>query len=167
MKFLGVKINEDLKWTHHVSHIVKKISKYLGIFSLIRHFTPQKTLNQLYFIYPHLIYCIEVWGVGDVTVTYLQPLLKIQKKLARIITFASWEEPAQKIFCKLGWIHIYDLYKLHVLLLEHKQLHFKDREPFYLKITPVEFTHYHNTRAASKGNLFKKICGTQTFGSQS
>ena len=48
VKFLGVKINEDVKWTNHVSYIVNKINKYIGIFSIIRHFTPQTTLNNLY-----------------------------------------------------------------------------------------------------------------------
>ena len=32
------------------------------------------------FIYPYLIYCIEVWG--NAHQTYLDPLIKIQKKVS-------------------------------------------------------------------------------------
>ena len=68
------------------------------------------------YIYPHLTYCVEIWG-SDTPQQYLDPLLKIQKKLARLITFSEWNEPAQKLFIKLGWLNIYDIHKLHIQTL--------------------------------------------------
>jgi hypothetical protein len=114
-KFLGVIYQKNVNWSPHVSKIIKKISKYTGIFSKIRHFVSRKTLLTVYnaYIYPQLTYCIEVWG-SDVPQGYLNPILKIQKKLARIITYSDWQEPAQKLMVKLGWLNIYDIFKLHI-----------------------------------------------------
>ena len=53
------------------------------------------------------------------TYTYLLPLLQIQKKLARIITFSQWDEPAQKLFVQLGWLNIYDIFKHKLKILAH------------------------------------------------
>ena len=40
------------------------------------------------FIYPYLIYCIEVWG--NANETQLTTLVKIQKKSLRLITFSHY-----------------------------------------------------------------------------
>ena len=109
-------------------------------------------------------YCIEIWGSGNITETYLQPLLKIQKKLARILTFSSFQEPSQKLFVKLGWLHIYDLFLFHISLIAHKQLHFKDHVSYRLsKLIKITSIHQHETRSAKKCNLFKHRIQTKRF----
>ena len=47
-------------------------------------------MRKLYYsyIYPYLIYCIEVWGISPHT--HLKPLLLLQKKIVRIMTFSSY-----------------------------------------------------------------------------
>ena len=48
------------------------------------------SMRKLYYsyIYPYLIYCIEVWGISPHT--HLKPLLLLQKKIVRIMTFSSY-----------------------------------------------------------------------------
>ena len=36
-------------------------------------------------IYPHLIMNISIWGTPDPTKTYIQPLVRLQKKIVRIL----------------------------------------------------------------------------------
>ena len=62
IKFLGIIINNELKWSAHISYISKKISKGIGII-LSRQVFSNKTLLSLYhtFVYPYLSYCIHVW----------------------------------------------------------------------------------------------------------
>eukprot|EP00732_Lithocolla_globosa_P001079 Lithocolla_globosa_v1_NODE_479_length_3945_cov_27.737018.p2 type:complete len:374 gc:universal NODE_479_length_3945_cov_27.737018:2311-3432(+) len=95
-KFLGIIINENVKWQQHVQLVVKKISKYIGIFCKLRYYCPLRILIQLYYalIYSHFIYCLEIWGSSDTKSTYLQPLLIIQKKILRIITFSNYRSHA-------------------------------------------------------------------------
>ena len=85
--FLGVIIDNKLKWLDHITFIKNKISKSIGIINKIRIFFNKKTLKNFYyrFVYPYLIYCIEIWG--NTHDSYLSPLIKLQKKAVRIITF--------------------------------------------------------------------------------
>ena len=78
-KFLGIIIDNNLKWNDHISYITNKISKSIGIFYKARKFLNKKTLRNMYFtfIYPYLIYCVEIWG--NACNTYLDPLIKLQK----------------------------------------------------------------------------------------
>ena len=100
-KFLGVIIDKKLNWVDHITFIKNKISKSIGIINKIRKFLDKNTLRNLYFtfIYPYLIYCIEIWG--NTHNTYLLPLIKLQKKCVRIITFSHYLEYTEPLFKQL------------------------------------------------------------------
>ena len=63
-RFLGVIIDCYLKCADHLNHVKSKVSKGIGIICKARKVSLQSTLITMYysFIYPYLIYCIEVWG---------------------------------------------------------------------------------------------------------
>ena len=65
VKFLGITIDEHLSFVTHVDTILKKIDQ--GIFHLkrLRKLVPKCIKKQIYysFIYSHLIYGIECWGL--------------------------------------------------------------------------------------------------------
>ena len=63
-KFLGIIIDDKLKWIHHISYIKNKISKGMGIILKARKVLKRKVLLQLYhsFVIPYLIYCVEILG---------------------------------------------------------------------------------------------------------
>ena len=63
-KFLGVIIDDNLNWSNHISYINSKIAKGIGIIWRARKFFSKSALINLYyaFIFPYLIYCVEVWG---------------------------------------------------------------------------------------------------------
>ena len=63
-KFLGVTIDCKLIWNEHTRNARNKISKNIGIICKAKKSLNVSTLITLYnsFIYPHLIYGIEVWG---------------------------------------------------------------------------------------------------------
>ena len=84
-KFLGVLIDSKLTWCNHISYLKRKISKGIGILCKLRKCFSSSTLLTLYysFIYPYLLYCIEVWG--NTSQCYVFPLFKLQKKAIRII----------------------------------------------------------------------------------
>ena len=76
-KFLGVIIDDKLKWNLHIIYIKNKIAKSNGILYKIRNFLNKKTLTHLYnsFVLPYLIYGIEVWG--NTNAVHLDPIIKI------------------------------------------------------------------------------------------
>ena len=100
--FLGVIIDNKLKWLDHNITIIKNnISKSIGIINKIRKKLIKKTLRNLYytFVYPYLIYCIEIWG--NTHDSYLSPLIKLQKNAVRIITFSHYLEHSTPLFKQL------------------------------------------------------------------
>ena len=48
-KFLGVYIDEELSWKHHIDQVVSKISKMTGIMAKVRHYLSLKTLQTIYY----------------------------------------------------------------------------------------------------------------------
>ena len=85
-KYLGI-IIDKLKWTSHISYIKNKISKTIGLFYKMRHYLERKAFINLYYslVLPYLIYCNEVWG--NASAVHLEPIIKIQKRAIRTITF--------------------------------------------------------------------------------
>ena len=55
------------------------------------------------FIYPYLIYCIEVWG--NANETHLTPLVKMQKKGIRLITFSHYLDHTEPLFERLNILY--------------------------------------------------------------
>ena len=91
-KFIGVIVDEKLTWSEHIQYIKCKIAKGIGIISKARRLLKNETLRTLYycFVYPYLNYCVEVWG--DTFKTYLQTLVKLQRRVLRIISQSKWNK---------------------------------------------------------------------------
>ena len=97
-KFLGVIIDNKLRWNDHITYVKYKISKSLGILYKIRRYLDNTTLTNMYysFVFPYLIYCVEIWGSS--LKSYLDPLVKIQKKCIRTIFFSEYLAPSEPLF---------------------------------------------------------------------
>ena len=119
-KFLGVIIDDKLKWIEHIQYIKNKISKSIGILIKIRPYLDKVTLRNLYFtfVYPYLIYCVEVWG--NAYDKHLDPIIKIQKNSVRIITFSHYLEPTASLFKNLKILAFKKLVIQRILLLMFK-----------------------------------------------
>ena len=92
------------------------------------------------FIYPYLIYCIEVWG--NAQHTHLDPLIKIQKKSIRTITFSHYLAHTEPLFERLNILDIKKLVIQRISLIMFKK---------YLNILPTPLSELfivNNTRYA-------------------
>ena len=89
VKFLGVIIDECLKFNSHIVSVTKKISKFSIIFYKIRKLLANKNLVDIYhaLVYPSIIYGISVWG--SACKTKLECLRKIQKRIVKTICGAD------------------------------------------------------------------------------
>ena len=103
VKYLGLVIDNKLRWNAHISFVLGKISRYVGIFNKLKQYVPTQTLLLLYnsLIYPHLIYAVEIWG--NASKTSLNPILLLQKKLVRIICGSDYLAHSAPLFnvCKI------------------------------------------------------------------
>ena len=75
------------------------------------------TLKNLYFtfVYPYLIYCAEVWG--NAYDTHLEPIIKIQKRCIRTITFSCYFEQTEPLFKELKILSFKKLVTQRILLM--------------------------------------------------
>ena len=85
----------------HLQYIKNTISKSIGVIYKLRPYLDKATLKNLYFtfVYPYLIYCVEVWG--NSCDTHLEPIIKMQKRCIRTITFSCYFEQTQPLFKEL------------------------------------------------------------------
>ena len=63
-RYLGVTIDDKLKFDYHILNTEHKISKSVGIISKLRHFMLKKALLHVYYalVHPHLLYGLPIWG---------------------------------------------------------------------------------------------------------
>ena len=75
-----------------------KFQSPLAFYTKFKDFLDMNTLIQMYhsFVFPYLIYCIEIWG--NASAIHLEPLIKIQKKSIRAITFSEFSAPSEPLF---------------------------------------------------------------------
>ena len=87
VKYLGVLIDEELKFTDHINRVSKKISKAIGIVSKLRHFVSKEVTLLYYNLYikPVIQYGILVYG-GTYKV-HLNKVATMQRKLLRLMFF--------------------------------------------------------------------------------
>ena len=78
IKYIGVIIDHKLNWCEPAAHVKNRVSKEIGILYKARQFLYKKERKQLYYsyMYPYLIYCIDV--CGSACQTHLHPLCLVQ-----------------------------------------------------------------------------------------
>ena len=121
-KFIGVTLDPSVNWSNHIQTIRNKVSRGLGIIIKAKKVFNLPTLITLYnsFIFPHLIYCIEVWGKAPET--YLTSLLNLQKKVVRIMKSAKYLSESKPIFKCLHLLPLNYIYKQRLNLFMFKSI---------------------------------------------
>ena len=84
-KFLGIIIDDKLKWSEHITHLQSKISKSLYALNRSKRLVPQKYLKTIYdtLVHSHISYGITLWG--STFKSYLNKIQILQKKAVRFI----------------------------------------------------------------------------------
>ena len=85
-KFLGILIDDELKFKDHIRFVCGKVSKSVGIIRRLSGIVPSYVLKKIYMslIYPYLIYCVETWGNSSKTM--LSKLCGVQNKCIKLIS---------------------------------------------------------------------------------
>ena len=151
--FLGVIIDDKLKFVDHIKHISNKISKSVGILYKLKDCVPKNILIQLYYslAYPYIQYCNLIYA--NTFNTHLDPLIKLQKKLIRAIDNAPYLAHTNNLFFNNRILKLDDINKYCTGVYMFKNRH--------LFVT-TNSIHNHNTR--QRNNLrtpFQRTCVTQ------
>ena len=65
MRYLGMKIDENLNWKIHIHHLASKINRASSFLPKLRHFVSCKILRSVYFavFQSHVNYVCMAWGL--------------------------------------------------------------------------------------------------------
>ena len=141
--FLGITLDDQLKWNKHIEKISNKMSRNIGILNSLKHFLPMTTKTLIYnsLISCHINYGILLWGYSCKRVELLQ------KKAVRIISLSKYNAHTEPILKHLKLLKVSDILNLQILKLYYKYKH--GELPIYLLTMPFQpnlATHNHFTR---------------------
>ena len=152
--FLGVIIDNKLKWFAHIRYISKKIAKGIGIILKSRKFSSNETLLSLYhtFVYPYLSYCIHVWGKAYNT--HLNDLFVLQNKAMRIIHGVPPRTNMDNFYIETNILTVKHIFNYHIGLFMFKDVNNMTPDVFDNFFRNVSDIHQHNKRNATQNLLY-------------
>ena len=119
VKYLGILIDEDMKFRSHIIKLSSTVSRNVGIISRARYLLNKELATLLYnaLVLPCLNYCLVVWGSNYNS--NLQSLVIAQKRAIRVVAGAGRLSHTSPIFRELKILKLQDLLKYHLLLILH------------------------------------------------
>ena len=122
--FLGIHLDENLKWNKHIDMLPNKLSRVIGILNRLKYIYPQHILLTIYnsLFISHVNYGILLWGSCS------NKIENIQKKAIRTLTNSRYHEHTEPLL--KGYV-------THVV--EHNY------QWFWLIITWLNWSQYANT----------------------
>ena len=119
-KFLGVQIDDNFNWKNHIKVVTGKLAKSMSIIYRAKSKLNSSSLYTLYcsLFLPYLTYCSEIWG--NTYKSNIQPIVKYQKKVIRLICNASYLEHTNPMFLNCKLLKFVDIVKLKTAIVMYK-----------------------------------------------
>ena len=144
-KFLGLNLDEDLKWNSHITSLVKKLNSSIFALRSLSGFSSEGTLKLAYhgLFESSLRYGIEFWGFCSLT--NFNRLFVLQKRALRIVWGLGPTDSCRERFRQDGILTLPCLLMYHSLIFVFKNQHlFQTNEHSYLtrnrnQIVPDKF----------------------------
>ena len=135
-KFVGVKLDKFLDWTHHLDHVSHKLSSANFVLSKFKNLVPISVRKLIYesLVKAHLSYNILCWGRSNNS--RVKKIVKIQKKCIRNLANKSYTSHTHPILHDQGTLNFDDLFQLNSLTFMHKYHHQKLPLSLNNKFTP-------------------------------
>ena len=171
-RFLGIILDESLKFNGHIVHTCKKVSKFLPILYNVKKVIDSTHLLRIYngLVHPQFLYCLSVWG--GCSATHLRPLVVLHNKILRCIAGIGRLESVQPLDSSFGILPLNKLYEYVTCAFVYKSLsqgrnlfnerinHFyvlRNSEQQLLDVPRVFFTHSKQCILYSGPNLYNLI----------
>ena len=119
IKFLGSIVDDRLNWHEHINTLCNKIAKGIAMLHLSKTLFPLHVKRMLYYAYkyPHLIYCMPIWGGGHST--YVNKVAVLQKKVVCLIRNLNYLARVHPAAYELKLLLILELFIFQLTKLMH------------------------------------------------
>ena len=153
-KYLGIILDDKMKWDKHIDMIYSKLIKFTGIFYKLRNILPRHCLVKLYyaFVYPHLLYGVEIYGAAANSI--LVRLHILNNKILRILQCKLTREiHVRDLYLNYKTLPVDMLYRMQILLFVHKSIHHAYILPSVFHNCFLFNSTIHNYDTRHKGDL--------------
>ena len=122
IKFLGIPIPKDLKFTGHYNNVINKMKSGLAALNMIKSVLPTRTKLQIFnsLIKPHYEYCSIIWST-KINKKQTQKIIKLQKQGLRLVYSANKLCHSSNLFLKSGITRFDLLFTKNTIELFHKK----------------------------------------------
>jgi hypothetical protein len=124
VKYLGLTVDNRLRWDTHCNILVKRLRKLIYKFLTLRQILRPDLLKTIYFALVQSILSYGNMAWGGTHMTHISSLFKTQKLLLRIINFKQQQHPSQTLFTDYNVLTLRQLYlhKIVTYLHTHPQI---------------------------------------------
>ena len=156
-------LQSDFHWKILLTNLEKKLSRSIGLLSIIRHYIPKFLLKTIYysiFNSHFLIYGCEVWGQN-------QRLQKLQEKAVCLINFETNTNVVGRLLKDSNILKLTDFIKYKYALFIRNSLR-KENIPIFNEFyTLLNQNHVYNTRGSTNQMLIVPQIQTTHYGKHS
>jgi hypothetical protein len=135
LKYLGIQVDSLLRWEEHIKGLCQRLRRLVYTFIKLRDVLDRKTLKTVYFSIVQSVLSYGIVGWGGTYYTYLDPLIKVQKLILRVMGRKHPRYASEQLFGDFQVLDIRQLYTREILLLAQR-----DKGKY-----PVQ-THLYGTR---------------------
>ena len=161
-KYLGLILDEELSWKHHIDMLCNKIKRYFPSFYTLRNFINVDHAKSIYYatIHSRIKYGIPLYGTADKNV--IEPLQILQNKLLRVLTKKDHMYSTNKLHNELELLKINDIYESEVLTFVYNCVNRNVPDVMGNYFTKMGDTHNINTR--NKNHILRDPCYKSKIG---
>ena len=154
-RFLGVWVDEGLRWSSQIEKVRSKVGRLLGVLGRAWVTLGGESVYKLYnaMVLPHLQYCLMVWGDFEEGRNKLlgESFLRYQKRFLGLISHQRGRYHSDPLFSKLSVLKIHDLYRQQLRIHGWKFMKGRLPENQVAMLSRVSDMHTHNTRSSKSG----------------
>ena len=146
VKYLGLFIDDNLKWTSQINYLSTQLARCTGLFYRLHNFVSRETLCMLYysFVYSRIQYEITAWATANKT---SQEIIRGGlNKILRIILFGNLYRPTSQMYKELQVLKVEDIYQLELAKFMYQLHHNQLPKNFYYFFRKINTIHQHEMR---------------------
>lgn len=119
-KYLGVELDQHLRWEAHVTSLVKRMRAMIYSFLVLRKFLSIKMLKQIYFCLCQSILEYAICGYGRANTTVIHKLAVVQNSVLKIIHRKPRLFSTDRLYKESKVLNIHGLFTKNMCSLVHK-----------------------------------------------
>ena len=142
IKYLGMIVDQNLNWKHHVSFIASKMRKMLPKLYVLRKMVSTELLRMFYFAVVQSIIQYGITCFGGTYISNVNPIIALQNHIVKLMSFKSFLDPPGPAYTGLNVMSFRTIFVKKAVIYYYLSLQHSNR--------PNDMPHYL-TRGVSNG----------------